>query len=86
MLNMPQPGCVPCCLRRSAVRRDGHTVRLDAADLVPGDMVILAAGDHIPADLQFSVTSLCTVDESMLTGESAPYQAAPQTRESGVLS
>lgn len=59
------------------VRRDGHPVRLDAADLVPGDVVILAAGDRIPADLQFGVTSSCTVDESMLTGESEAVTKEP---------
>lgn len=64
------------------VRRDGHPVRLEAADLVPGDLVILAAGDRVPADLRFDATSSCTVDESMLTGESDPVPK--QTMDAGI--
>ncbi|WP_253250323.1 cation-translocating P-type ATPase [Arthrobacter globiformis] len=60
------------------VRRDGHLGRVDAADLVPGDAVVLTAGDRIPADLRFTATSSCTVDESMLTGESEPV---PKSRD-----
>ncbi|CAH0130929.1 MULTISPECIES: cation-translocating P-type ATPase [unclassified Arthrobacter] len=59
------------------VRRDGRSVSLDAADLVPGDVVILSAGDRIPADLQFGFTDSCTVDESMLTGESDAVTKQP---------
>ncbi|MBT1002415.1 cation-transporting P-type ATPase [Paenarthrobacter sp. DKR-5] len=54
------------------VRRDGRVQRADAATVVPGDVVVLAAGDRIPADLHFAVAANCSVDESMLTGESEP--------------
>lgn len=64
------------------VRRDGHPARLEAADLVPGDLVILAAGDRIPADLWFGTTNSCSVDESMLTGESDPVPK--QTMDAGI--
>lgn len=52
------------------VVRGGKTVIVDSAELVPGDIVRLQAGDKIPADIRFlSVTSVA-VDESVLTGES----------------
>lgn len=52
------------------VRRDGSVRRVHAAELVPGDRVVLAAGDRIPADAVFVTASSCSVDESMMTGES----------------
>ncbi|CAH0130917.1 Calcium-transporting ATPase [Arthrobacter sp. Bi83] len=64
------------------VRRDGRASRVDAADLVPGDLVILAAGDRVPADVRFGTTSSCTVDESMLTGESDPVPK--QSADAGI--
>ena len=54
------------------VERDGRRDEIDAADLVPGDIVSLAAGDQIPADLRLLEASDLTVEESALTGESAP--------------
>ncbi|KNE72974.1 HAD ATPase, P-type, family IC [Allomyces macrogynus ATCC 38327] len=52
--------------------RDGHVVKLPARDLVPGDIIDLAAGDKIPADarvLSISSSSF-RVDQAILTGES----------------
>ncbi|WP_246858502.1 cation-transporting P-type ATPase [Citricoccus sp. SGAir0253] len=60
-----------------AVVRDGRTVRVDAAEIVPGDVVVLTAGDRLPADARFVETDTCTVDESMLTGESEPVPKTP---------
>jgi calcium-translocating P-type ATPase len=57
---------------KAMVRRDGHRQSVDAADLVPGDLVILEAGDRVCADLNTSATHSLAVDESMLTGESVP--------------
>ncbi|WP_139005473.1 cation-translocating P-type ATPase [Arthrobacter crystallopoietes] len=54
------------------VKRDGRAVRVDASRLVRGDVVLLCAGDRIPADVDFAVAEACTVDESMLSGESEP--------------
>ncbi len=54
------------------VRRGGHRRALDAAELVPGDVVMLAAGDRIPADLRLYHQKEMQVDEAMLTGESLP--------------
>ncbi len=54
------------------VRRDGKVVEVPAADLVPGDIVLMEAGDRIPADGRFLLASSLSVDESTLTGESVP--------------
>ena len=54
------------------VRRGGHRKQLDATQLVPGDIVTLAAGDRIPADLRLMQQHELHTDESMLTGESQP--------------
>ena len=61
------------------VRRGGHRHRLDAAELVPGDVVLLAAGDRVPADLRLFRSAGLAADESALTGESVPAakHAAP---------
>jgi hypothetical protein len=56
----------------TTVRRGGVRRRLSAEALVPGDVVLLDAGDRVPADLRlFRVRSL-QIDESALTGESVP--------------
>ena len=59
---------------RCKVRRSGEIVHADARQLVPGDLVLLEAGDKVPADLRLvSVTELQTV-EGELTGESTPVE------------
>lgn len=59
-------------IARSRVRRDGHVLEIDARDLVPGDVVLLEAGDRVPADGRLIITASLAVDESVLTGESVP--------------
>jgi cation-transporting ATPase F len=54
------------------VRRDGRHRRVDAVELVPGDVVILAAGDRVPADLRLFRCKEMQTNESALTGESLP--------------
>ncbi len=56
------------------VLRDGETRRLAAADLVPGDVVLLDPGDKVPADLRVAHEQDLHVDESALTGESVPVR------------
>ncbi|MCK8465534.1 cation-transporting P-type ATPase [Aliiroseovarius sp. S1339] len=54
------------------VRRGGQAVRIDAHDLVVGDIVLLDAGDMIAADLRLVEASNLQCDQSVLTGESVP--------------
>ncbi len=54
------------------VVRDGVEREVDAAALVPGDIVLLNIGDRVPADLRLTEALNLRVDESSLTGESAP--------------
>ncbi|SIQ71391.1 Ca2+-transporting ATPase [Aromatoleum tolulyticum] len=52
------------------VRRDRRQMEVDAASLVPGDVVLLEAGDRVPADGRLLVAHNLEVDEAALTGES----------------
>lgn len=52
--------------------RDGQTVTLQSAHLAVGDVVLLSAGDKVPADGQLLESTALQVDESALTGESFP--------------
>lgn len=52
--------------------RQGELVELPARDLAPGDVVLLAAGARVPADLRLLDSTVLRVDESSLTGESVP--------------
>lgn len=54
------------------VRRDGVVGERPAADLVPGDVVLVRAGDVVPADLRIARADHLLVDRSVLTGESVP--------------
>jgi Ca2+-transporting ATPase len=55
---------------RARARRDGHVQDLDAAELVPGDIVLLEAGDRVPADGRLLAAHALEVEEAALTGES----------------
>ena len=55
---------------KARVRRDGHPAEMDAELLVPGDIVLLEAGDRVPADGRLVETHSLEIDESALTGES----------------
>ena len=57
---------------RTRVRRSGKNTEVRAADLVPGDLVVLGPGDLVPADLRLCRAEQLSVKESVLTGESAP--------------
>ncbi|MFS0866999.1 cation-translocating P-type ATPase [Microbacterium sp. 179-B 1A2 NHS] len=63
--------------REASVRRDGRWATIPAADLVPGDVVRIAPGDRVPADLRLSQAVQLRIDEAALTGESVP--ASKQT-------
>ncbi|HEY7177197.1 MAG TPA: cation-transporting P-type ATPase [Micromonosporaceae bacterium] len=58
---------------RSTVRRDGHRMVVAASDLVPGDILLLDAGDRVSADARV-IDGILEVDMAALTGESMPVQ------------
>lgn len=59
---------------RATVVRDGRTAEVDARELVPGDVVVLEAGQSVPADGRLLSATELRVDEAALTGESLPVQ------------
>lgn len=65
------------------VLREGRTTDIDACDLVPGDVVVLEAGNIIPADIRFIETHQIKVDESTLTGESHNTEKLAETLPEG---
>src|SRR5687768_2302015 len=54
------------------VRRDGQAVEIDAEQLVPGDVVLVEAGNRVPADARVSLAATLEIEEAALTGESLP--------------
>ena len=65
------------------VLRDGQPVEVPTADLVPGDVVLLEAGNVIPADVRFLETHALKVDESSLTGESSNVEKTTDALPAG---
>lgn len=59
---------------RVRVRRDGVAREIDAIDLVPGDVMLLEAGNMVPADGRLVVCAGLRVQEAALTGESEPVE------------
>ena len=60
------------------VRRGGQVEEVAASGLVPGDIVLLRAGDVIPADLRLLRADRLSIDRSILTGESVPEPATTE--------
>ena len=58
------------------VKRDSETIEVPSAEIVPGDVIILEAGDSVPADARLMWQTSLQVDESALTGESVPATKA----------
>ncbi len=61
------------------VRRDGSESQIPAEQVVVGDVVLIAAGDEVPADGRIVAASALQIDESALTGESVPAAKDAQT-------
>jgi len=61
------------------VLRDGHEIAVPADDVTPGDVVVLRAGDIVPADGRVLDSRSLLVDEAALTGESYPVEKAAGT-------
>jgi Ca2+-transporting ATPase len=64
------------------VIRNGQERKVPAAELVPGDLVILEEGDRVPADLRLLQTANLEIEESSLTGESVPVRKCENALES----
>lgn len=56
----------------TTVIRQGRREEVEVSELVPGDVVVLAVGDRVPADLELLEATRLAVDEAILTGESEP--------------
>jgi Ca2+-transporting ATPase len=56
------------------VVRDGHQLTIPARELVPGDVVLLEAGNYVPADLRLVASVNLKIEEASLTGESVPVE------------
>jgi Ca2+-transporting ATPase len=61
------------------VRRDGAEAQIPAEELVAGDVVLITAGDQVPADGRIIAASALQIDESALTGESVPAAKDAET-------
>jgi P-type Ca2+ transporter type 2C len=68
---------------RALVIRNGGRKRIPGREVVRGDLVMLAEGDRVPADGMLLETTGLTVDESLLTGESAPVRKRPPAATNG---
>ncbi len=64
-----------------SVMRDGEAEEIPAPDLVPGDFIVLEAGDLVPADARITFSKELSVDESPLTGESVPVSKQTEPLE-----
>jgi Ca2+-transporting ATPase len=58
----------------ATVIRDGHQITIPSRELVPGDLVLLEAGNYIPADMRLVESVNLKVEEASLTGESVPVE------------
>lgn len=65
--------------RRALVRRGSDVAEVDATDLVRGDVIVLEAGDVVPADCRIIEAESLEVDASSLTGESLPVRKSAAT-------
>jgi Ca2+-transporting ATPase len=72
-------------IAKATVLRAGKKQEVDAAELVPGDIVILQSGDKVPADIRLLNIHDLQVDESALTGESLPIQKKTGKLEHDVI-
>ena len=66
------------------VIREGTERALPAAEVVPGDLVVVREGDRVSADARLVDAELLTVDESLLTGESAPVDKGTDVVPAGL--
>lgn len=67
----------------SKAYRDGHLVSIRSEELVPGDIIVLEAGDSVPADARIIENASMKVEEAALTGESVPVNKSADTLDLG---
>ena len=65
----------------ATVIRDSNRHEIDAAELVPGDLVVLGSGDRVPADVRLIAVRELRVEEAALTGESLPTEKGVEAVE-----
>ena len=70
---------------RALVVRDGTAQRIAGAEVVRGDLLLLAEGDRVPADARLVAANELTLNESLLTGESLPVEKRDGLVYSGTL-
>jgi Ca2+-transporting ATPase len=70
----------------AVVIRDGQTESVSAEQLVPGDLVVLEAGNVVPSDLRLTEAAHLRIQEAALTGESVPVEKDPAPLEGADLS
>ncbi|MEI6791124.1 MAG: HAD-IC family P-type ATPase, partial [Myxococcaceae bacterium] len=78
MLGSSEPGDV-------MVRRQGKFCKIKSKKLVPGDILLLTPGTHVPADARVIESESFSVDESALTGESTPVMKTTEAVEAHTL-
>src|SRR4030066_210919 len=64
---------------RARVLREGKEKEIPSEDLAPGDIVLLASGGKVPADLRLFKTTEIKIEEASLTGESVPVEKRPRS-------
>jgi magnesium-transporting ATPase (P-type) len=71
---------------KASVVREGQRLTIDAAEVVPGDILLLEAGDRVTADIRFTKARNLRIDEAILTGESVPVDktSAPVVAEAAL--
>lgn len=62
----------------TVVLREGQPLQMSAEDVVPGDVILLAPGNYVPADIRLLAAKRLSLDESALTGESLPVAKDPE--------
>lgn len=70
---------------QSTVLRDGELTAVPSAELVPGDILVLAEGDQVGADSRLFRTSALYVAEASLTGESQAVEKLPETLHAAAI-
>lgn len=70
---------------KASVMRGGRRVTLDATDIVPGDTLLLEAGDRVGADVRLIKARNLRIDEAVLTGESVPEEKSTKPTSLGAM-